>query len=105
MTRTVDVVIVGENAPAIAAAIDAVRRGLRVLVVIRGRRSRQARQFRQKVARAGSLMPQQLTVLTGAEVVCVDGVTSIEAVVVRRLRTRRLIGFNASALLALGTPV
>ena len=48
------------------------------------------------------LSPAQITVLTGAEVACVDGVKSIEAVVVRQQRTRRLIGFNASALLVFG---
>ena len=99
MTRTVDVVIVGGDAEAVAATIDAVRRGQRVLVVMRTRRSGFARDLRRAI---GTSVPAQITVLTGAEVACVDGVKSIEAVVVRQLRTRRLIGFNASALLVFG---
>jgi len=42
----------------------------------------------------------QVTVLTGAEVVCVDGVHAVEAVVIRRIRTGQLIGVNASAILS-----
>ena len=103
MTRTVDVVIEGEDAAAIAAAIDSVGRGLRVLIVIRARRSTFARHLREAIGKARVVLsPKQITILTGAEVACVDGVKSIEAVVVRQLRTRRLIGFNASALLAFG---
>ena len=81
------------------AAIDAVRQGQRVLVVIRTRRSGFGRHVRRAIGTAMVLSPAQITVLTGA---CVDGVKSIEAVVVRQLRTRRLIGFNASALLVFG---
>lgn len=98
MTRTVDLVIAGNNAAAAAAAAAAIGRGLRVLVVIRPARSGFARQLRHVMGTA-KLPPQQLTVLTGSEVACIDGVNSVEAVVVRRLRTRRLIAFNASALL------
>ena len=104
MTRTVDVVIVGGDAAAVAATVDALSSGLRVLVVIRPRRSSFARQLRQAMGTAGSV-PPRVTVLTGTEIACVDGVTSIEAVVVRQLRTGRLTGFNASALLAFGERV
>jgi hypothetical protein len=97
MTRTVDVVIAGGDAAAIAATIDALSRGLRVLVVIRARRSAFARHLRQAI---GTALSPRVTVLTGAEVACVDGVKTIEAVVVRHLGTGRLFGFNASALLA-----
>ncbi len=99
MTRSVDVVIVGGNAAATAATLDAIGRGLRVLVVIRLERLDLARRLRQTIRRAGRLAPRQLMVLTGAEVVCVDGVTAIEAVVVRHIRTGRLLAFNASAVL------
>ncbi|MDP3720184.1 MAG: hypothetical protein Q8T13_20670 [Acidobacteriota bacterium] len=93
-----DIVIVGGNAAAMAATLDAIRRGLRVLVVIRLERLGLARRLRQAIRRAGMVAPRQLTVLTGAEVVCVDGVHSIEAVVVRHVRTGRLMAFNASAV-------
>lgn len=105
MTKTVDVVIVGGDAAAVAAAIDAVSRGLRVLVVVRSRRSGLARYLRQEIGVAARPSPRQLTVLGGAEVACVDGVNAIEAVVVRLVRTRRLIAFNAHALLDFGARV
>ncbi|MDP2053543.1 MAG: hypothetical protein Q8L75_07910 [Acidobacteriota bacterium] len=99
MTRSVDVVIVGANAAAaMAATLDAIGRGLRVLVVIRLERLGLARRLRQAIRRAGRVAPRQLTVLTGVEVVCVDGVKAIEAVVVRHVRTGRLVAFNASAV-------
>jgi hypothetical protein len=102
MTHTVDLVIAGDDAAAVAAAVDALERGLRVLVVIRSTRSRFARDLRRALGRPGRPASRQITVLTGAEIACVDGVPSIEAVVVRRLRTRRLLAVNASALLAFG---
>lgn len=102
--NTVDVVVVGGDAAAMAAAIDALSRGLRVLVVVRSTRSGFARQLRHAIKTQGLLSPR-VTVLAGAEVVCVDGVKSIEAVVVRQLRTQRLFGFNASALIAPGDRV
>jgi predicted dinucleotide-utilizing enzyme len=99
MTRTVDVVIVGGGAAAVAEAIDAARRGLKVLVVVRSESGNLARRLRQRFRRALELSQQRVIVLTGAEVACVDGVRSIEAVVVRYIRSRRLVGFNASAVL------
>lgn len=105
MTRTVDVIIVGGSLAAIAATVDAVRRGQRVLVVTRSRHPGLGRSLRQAIGLAGAPPPHQLTVLTGAEVACVDGVNAIEAVVVRQLKTRRLVGFNASALLDFGMRV
>ena len=94
MTRTVDVVIVGGGATAVAEAIDAARRGLKVLVVIRSGSGNLARRLRQRFRRV-ELSQRRIIVLTGAEVACVDGVRSIEAVVVRYIRSRRLVGFNA----------
>lgn len=99
MTKSVDVVIVGGNAAAMAATIDAIGRGLRVLVVIRAKRLGLAQRLRRAIRAAGIPAPRQLTIVTGAEVVCVDGVPHVEAVVVRHVRTGRLMAFNASALL------
>jgi hypothetical protein len=42
----------------------------------------------------------QLTVMTNAEVVCVDGVHGVEAVVVRYTRTGRLCAVNTSEFLS-----
>jgi len=102
MTRTVDLVVVGADPAAIAATVDAARRGMQVLVVIRSRHPSPARDLRQSLRAAGVRSQRQVTIITGAEVACADGVNAIEAVVVRQLETGRLIGFNASALLAFG---
>lgn len=100
MTRTVDLVIVGAHPPATAAAIESARRGLRVLVVIRSRRTGVDGRLRRSLRAAGENVQRKVTVLTGAEVVCVDGVHSVEAVVIRRVQTGRLIAVNASAILS-----
>lgn len=42
----------------------------------------------------------QLSVLTHAEVVCVDGIDGVEVVVIRHARMGRLCAVNASAFLA-----
>jgi thioredoxin reductase len=100
--NTVDVVIIGADANAVAGAIDAARRGDKVLVVIRSRRASLARRFRQCL-RAAGVARHHVSILTGAELACVDGVHAIEAVVIRYLRTGRLAGINASALLTFET--
>jgi NADPH-dependent 2,4-dienoyl-CoA reductase/sulfur reductase-like enzyme len=97
-------VIVGGHRVAMAAAIEAARRGMRVLIVIRSMRARFAGRLRQSLRAAGEGLEQHVTVLTGAEVVCVDGIHSVEAVVIRRIRTGRLIGINASAILTFDVP-
>ena len=81
---------------ALAAAVDALRRGRRVLVVSR---SGAVRRFRRCVRPAANADDSQLTVMTNAEVVCVDGVGGVKAVVIRQARTGRLRFVNASALL------
>ena len=97
MTRTVDVVIVGADPAAMAATTEAARQGQRVLVVMRSRRAGLVRRLRQSLRAANS--PQwAVKIVTGAEVACVDGVTAVEAVLVRDLRTGRLRGFNAAGL-------
>lgn len=101
MTRTVDVAIVCGDEASVAAAIDAARGGMRVLVVIPPGSAGLAPHLRRSLRTAG-VSSRQVTILTGAEVACVDGVNGIEAVVVRHLRTGRLIGFNAFAMLTLG---
>ena len=98
MTRTVDIVIAGADQAAIAAAIEAVRNGLRVLVVMRSTRASLVRRLRQELRSASVQSKGTLLIQTGAEVACADGVNAIEAVVVRDLRTGRLSAFNASAL-------
>lgn len=97
MTATVDVVIVGADPAAIAATTDAARRGQRVLVVMRSRRADLVRRLRRSL-RVAETPQRAVTIVTGAEVACVDGVNAVEAVVVRDLRTGRLRGFNAAGL-------
>ena len=78
-TSTVDLVVTGDETAAVAAAVDAVRRGQRVLVVSRSDDARVVARLR-RLCRAAK---NQLTVMTNAEVVCVDGVDGVEAAVVR----------------------
>jgi len=95
----VDLVVVGAHAAAVAAVLEAARRDKRVLVVLRSSLARDGTRLRRSLRTAGERVRRHVTVLPGAEVVCVDGVPSLEAVVIRRLRTGGLIGVNASAIL------
>ena len=97
MTRTVDLVIVGGTSSATAAAMDAATRGLRVLVVIGATGRRAGSRFRQALRR--NRAHRRVRIMTGAEVVCVDGVDTVEAVVIRRKSSGRLIAFNTSGIL------
>jgi hypothetical protein len=94
--KTVDLVVTGDESAAVAAAVDAVRRGQRVLVVLRSDGPRVVPRLRRFRPGAKS----QLTVMTNAEVVCVDGVGGVEAVVVRYTRTGRLCAVNTSTFLS-----
>jgi len=102
MTRTVDLVIVGADEAAIGATIAALREGKRVLVVIRQAQAEVTRHLRHSLRQAGAWAPGQVSVVSGAEVACVDGVNGIEAVVLRDIGTGRLTGVNASALAKYG---
>jgi thioredoxin reductase len=93
---TFDLVLTGDERAAIAAGLNAVRRGQRVLVVLRSRDGRVVGRLRRLCRAARS----QLTVMTNAEVVCVDGVDGVEAVVMRYTRTGRLCAVNTSAFLS-----
>ena len=100
MIATVDLVIAGDGSAVRAAAARALQRGQRVLVVLRSVDARAARRLRRtlrKTLRAGCV---QLRVITSAEVVCVDGVEGVEAVVVRHVPTGHLSAVNASAFLS-----
>ena len=102
-STTVDLVVAGDERAALAAAVEAVRRGQRVLVVLAAadpsRVSRARRACRATKTASGSL-----TVMSNAEVVCVDGVDRVEAVVIRNTRTGRLSAVNASAFRSCDEP-
>jgi len=95
-SSTVDLVVTGDERAAVTAAVDAVRGGQRVLVVLRADNARVVRRLRRLCRGANG----RLTVMTNGEVVCVDGVDAVEAVVVRRARTGRLCAVNARAFLS-----
>lgn len=116
MTRTVDVVIVtrvgrpgagrgGASSsvtisPVGAAAIEAVRRGHRVLVVTDSSDERWRRRLRRDLRAAlpaGSGSP--VAIVMNAEVACVDGVGGVEAVVLRSRASGRLRAVNTAAVL------
>ena len=98
--RTVDLVVTGDERAAFAAAFDAVQCGRRVLVVLRSGYTRAVQRFRRRLRPAANADDGRLSVMTNAEVVCVDGVKGIEAVVVRHSRTGHLYALNASAFLS-----
>jgi hypothetical protein len=100
VTRAVDLVVAGGEAGAIAAAVTSARRGERVLVVIGPGDRAGADGVRDALRRAGPAVRRRVTVMTGAEIVCVDGVGGVEAVVVRHAGTGRLVAFNARAVVA-----
>ncbi len=99
VSQTVDLVLTGEDNDTLAAAVDAVQRSRRVLVLLRSGGRRAAQRFRRRLRRAAKVAGGQLTVITNAEVVCVDGVDGVEAVVIRHSRTGQLRAVNASAFL------
>ena len=98
MNRSVDLVIVGLTPAARAAAIAAAQGGRRVLVVDPTTRRSRCRRFRRALG-CGLAGARLVSVLTGVEVVCVDGAPGVEAVVLRRLSSGRLLAVNAGELL------
>ena len=92
MIGTVDLVIDGDGSAACAAAVSALQRGQRVLVVLRSADARVARRLRRRVLETADARSDRLRVMTSAEVVCADGVDGVEAVVVRHVPTRSLVG-------------
>ena len=100
MIGTAELVIAGGGSAARAAAVSALRRGQRVLVVLRGANARAARGLRRSLRRTAGADGGQLTVVTRADVVCADGIDGVEAVVVRHGRTGRLSAVNASAFVS-----
>jgi len=99
MIETVDVVIAGDGSGGRTAAVSALERGQRVLIVLRTdvRVARRLRSTLLRTVRAGC---GQLRIMTSAEVVCVDGVDGVEAVVVRHTPTGHLSAVNASAFVS-----
>jgi hypothetical protein len=97
---TVDLVVAGDVGVARAAALVALKRGMRVLVVLRSADARVARRLRRILLRTAGANCGQLTIIKSAEVVCADGVDRVEAVVVRHMTTGRLSAVNASAFVS-----
>ena len=100
MIRTVDLVVAGAGHSALVAAADALRHGLRVIVVLRAGGPQAERGLRRRLRAAADADDSRVTVMLNAEVVCVDGVGGVEAVVIRHVRTGRLCGVNASAFVS-----
>ena len=99
MIGTVDLVIAGDGSGARAAAVSALTRGQRVLVVLRAD-ARAARCLRTTLLTTAGALGNQLRVMASGEVVCVDGVDGVEAVVVRHVPTGYLSAVNASAFVS-----
>ncbi len=100
MMRTVDLVIAGDGSAARIAAAGALGRGERVLVVLRSADARVARRVRKCLCKVGRIGAGRLAVMTNAEVVCVDGLDGVEAVVLRHAPAGRLSAVNTSAFVS-----
>ncbi len=98
MTRAVDLVVVGSGAAGLDAAVAAARRGERVLIVLRPADQGDVSHVRRTMRSAAGHVRRRVMVMTGTELVCVDGVGGVEAVVVRRAGSGRLVAFNARAV-------
>jgi len=98
MSSAVDLVIVGMTPDASVAAVEAARTGRRVIVVDQTTDRRLTTRFRLSLDAHGSVR-ERIVMLSGVEVVCVDGMHTVEAVLLRRVRTGLLIGINARAVL------
>lgn len=99
MTMTVDVVVVGTSHVAFAAAVESAQRGKRVLVIARVRGPGLRRRIRRARRVAGAAHSRCITVITGAEVECIAGIRTVEAVLARDVQTGRRIDVNTTALL------
>ncbi|MGE3344787.1 MAG: FAD-dependent oxidoreductase [Vicinamibacterales bacterium] len=100
MSRTVDLVVVGFTPAGVDAAIAAARAGRRVLLVDRSRSAALRRRVSRVLAAARPEVRALVSVWTGIEVVCVDGVRGTEAVVLRRHPTGGLVAVNAAEVIA-----
>ena len=100
MIGTVDLVIAGDGSGARAAAVSALTHGQRVLIVLRAADARAARCLRTTLLTTAGALGNQLRVMASGEVVCVDGVDGVEAVVVRHVPTGYLSAVNASAFVS-----
>ncbi len=96
---TVDVVVIGTNPSALAAAIESAQSGKRVLVITKMRGPELRRRVRRARTAAGAVASKRIAVLTGAEVACIAGIRSVEAVLARYLQTGRRVDVNATALM------
>ena len=103
-SRTVDLVVAGDGRDALGSAFEAVQRGQCVLLVLRSGDVQAVRSHRRRLRARANCDGGQLTVVTHAEVVCVDGVAGVEAVVIRHSPTGHLYAVNASAFLSCDRP-
>lgn len=100
MSITVDVVVVGSTRKAIDAAIDAARRGKRVILLSRCPSEEACRCMARARRIAGAEVSRRIRVLAGVEVECVAGVRSVEAVLGRYIETGRRVDINATSLMS-----
>ena len=101
MTRTVDLVISGDGR---AARADGCRcppvRGASAHRLAWRRCATGAATSEMACARRRARIPVRSAVMSSAEVVCVDGIDAVEAVIVRHTPTGRLSAVNASAFVS-----
>ena len=71
----------------------------RVLVVGESKDARYCRRLRRTLNAAGDGSRTLVSLLPGFEVVSVDGIGAVEVVLVRNVKTGRLVGINTGAML------
>lgn len=105
MTRTVDVVVAGAGRGVFVAAASTIAERRHVLVLLQSRDGRVARRLRRRLHAVAQRHGGVCGVEHGVDVVCVDGVGGVEAVVYRHRRTGRVDAVNARAFTAvIATP-
>jgi hypothetical protein len=87
------------NAAGRAAAIDAARRCQRVLIADGAHAKPDCLALRRSLKTADCDCSECVSVLTGVEVVWIEGASAVEVVLLREIKTGRLIGINTSAVL------
>lgn len=97
MTRTADVVVAGAGRGVFVAAASALSGRRHVLVLLQSSDVRVARRLRRRLQAVARQHGASYGVEHGVDVVCVDGVGGVEAVVYRHRRTGRVDAVNAGA--------
>jgi hypothetical protein len=94
MTTTVNVVVVGMTATGRIAAIEAARCCKSVLVVDSTMKKSACHAFRHELNASAPDCHRRVSLQSGVEVVWIDGKRTVEVVLLRHIKSGRIIGIN-----------